>query len=219
MLTWPEYVAAWSGLHGGYDPSTGSRFVRGWLLLSYRLARTLFRLRVTPDAVTLSGLLWAAGVPLLALLGPPGALGAVALIAVAAVADSVDGALAVLGRRTTGFGYVLDSVVDRLAEAAWLTGLWFLGGPGWLAACGGAACWSHEYVRARASSAGMAGLGVITVSERPTRVIVALVGFAATGAVGQNLAGSAATVSLGVWLALSAVGLVQLIVAVRRALR
>ncbi|WP_220188139.1 hypothetical protein [Pseudonocardia pini] len=77
----------------------------------------------------------------------------------------------------------------------------------------------HEYVRARAQSVGMPGVGGVTVAERPTRVIVVLV--AALGA-GFMQAGTPftgwdwATVCLVIWGVVAAVGLVQLAVTVVR---
>jgi hypothetical protein len=82
----------------------------------------------------------------------------------------------------------------------------------------GAAMGLAEYVRARAGVAGMAEIGVVTVFERPTRVIVTatfLLGAAvySTHAVGWVSAGAWA------WLGLAVIGLVQLVLVVRRRLR
>ena len=219
LLTWDEYAAEWSALHGGYDPSRSSRVVRGWLRLAYAGGRTLGRLGVGPTAVTAAGLLICLGVPLVAASGPAGLLAGAALVLVAGVADGLDGAVAVVTKRVSRLGYMYDSLADRLGEAAWLVAFWLAGAPGPLVVVAGAASWLHEYIRARAAGAGMPGVGVVTVAERPTRVSVALVGLLAGGAAGlvrSDLTDDAVTAAAVVWLLFAAVGLVQLLARVRR---
>jgi hypothetical protein len=46
------YFDRWSATHGGYDPRTGSVWVRGWLSMVLVLARPLARRGVQPDVVT-----------------------------------------------------------------------------------------------------------------------------------------------------------------------
>jgi phosphatidylglycerophosphate synthase len=219
--SWAAYAERWSALHGGYDPRQASVFVRGWLFGAYTVARTLSRLPVSPDAVTLLGLVLSAGVPLLARAGSGWPLAGVVLVLASALADTADGALALITGRVSRLGRVYDSVADRISEACWLVALVLLGAPGWLVAVCGGVAWLHEYVRARATVAGMAEIGVVTVGERPTRIIVVLFALAITGVVALvhgSLTGIAATVATGVWTALGLVALVQLVAAVRRAL-
>ena len=64
-MTWEEYAAAWSELHGGFDPATGSPLIREWVRLAYRGGSLLGRLRVGPGAVTAAGLLLCVGVQIL----------------------------------------------------------------------------------------------------------------------------------------------------------
>jgi CDP-diacylglycerol--glycerol-3-phosphate 3-phosphatidyltransferase len=178
--------------------------------------------RVRPSAVTAAGVLAAAAVPAAVRWEPAGGLVAAGLVLVGALADTADGALAVVSGRESRLGQVYDSVADRLSEAAWLLGLYLLGAPGWLAAVCLAVTWLHEYVRARAAVAGMAEIGAVTVGERPTRVLLALFGLACAGAAGlvaPDLAAGTATVAAAAWTTLGAIGLIQLAVAVRRALR
>jgi phosphatidylglycerophosphate synthase len=220
-LTWQEYAAAWSRLHGGFDPETAAPVVRGWIRLAYRGGSTLARLRVSPGTVTASGLLLCLAVPFAALLGRPGLLLGALLVLLAGFADAFDGAVAVVSGRTSRLGFVYDSVADRLGELAWLAAFWVAGVPGWLAAAGAAVCWLHEYVRARAAAGGLDGLGIVTVGERPTRVSVAISGLLFAGLAGLVRPGWETTVVLVaavVWLVLGAIGLVQLVVAVRREL-
>lgn len=218
-LTWHEYAAAWSRLHGGFDPLRTSPVVRGWLRLAYAGGSLLGRLHVAPTAVTAVGLLICLTVPLAARYAPLGLLAGAALVLLAGVADALDGAVAVVTGRVSRLGFVYDSVADRLGEAAWLTAFWLAGAPGPLVVVGGATCWLHEYVRARAAGAGMRGVGVVTVGERPTRVSVALVGLLLGGASGllrPDLQAGTVTVAAVAWLVLAVFGLGQLVGAVRR---
>jgi phosphatidylglycerophosphate synthase len=217
-LTWQEYAAAWSRLHGGFDPRGASPVVRGWIRLTYRGGCLLGRLGVGPMAVTAFGLLLCLGVPAAALLGNAGLLLGTLLVLLAAAADGLDGAVAVVTGRTSRLGFVYDSVADRLGELAWLAAFWIAGAPGWLVVAGGAVSWLHEYVRARAAAGGMRDLGVVTVGERPTRVSVAISGLLVGGLAGLAHPGWETAVIVAaavVWAVLGLAGLTQLMGAVR----
>jgi phosphatidylglycerophosphate synthase len=220
-LTWQEYAAAWSKLHGGFDPEAAAPVVRGWIRLAYRGGSVLGRLRVSPSAVTAAGLLLCLAVPFAVLLGSAGLLLGALLVLLAGFADAFDGAVAVVTGRTSRLGFVYDSVADRLGELSWLAAFWVAGVPGWLAAAGAAVSWLHEYVRARAAAGGMDGLGIVTLGERPTRVSVAISGLLVGGLAGLVHPGWETTVVLVAtvaWLALGLIGLVQLVLVVRREL-
>jgi phosphatidylglycerophosphate synthase len=221
-VTWEEYAAAWSKLHGGFDPATASPLIRGWVRLAYSGGSLLGRLRVGPGAVTAAGLLLCVAVPFAAAPGPGGLLAAGAIVLLASVADGLDGAVAVVTGRASRLGFVYDSVADRIGEAAWLAAFFVAGAPGWLAVAAGAVSWLHEYVRARAAAAGMAGIGAVTVGERPTRAAVAVAGLVVAGAAGlirEPWAATVLTIAAAAWLALASVGLVQLATTVHRSLR
>jgi phosphatidylglycerophosphate synthase len=213
-VTYEEYVAAWSGLHGGFDPARSSRFVRGWVLFAYRTGSWLGRRRVGPTAVTTAGLLLCLAAPGAALLGAAWLPLAALFVLVSVVADGLDGAVAVVTGRASRLGFVIDSVADRLGEAAWLAALWIAGAPPWLVVAAGAASWLQEYARARATAAGMSEIGVVTVAERPTRALLALFGLLLA-----TFAPVVATVFAAVWLAMTVVALAQLATAIRRGLR
>jgi len=220
-LSWEEYARAWSALHGGFDPTTATPVIRGWLRLAYRGGSVLARLGCTPTGVTLAGLLLCLAVPFVAMAGPAGLIGAAFVVFAAGLADSFDGAVAVVTGRSSAAGFVVDSVADRLGEAAWLAAFWVAGAPGWLVVAGGAASWLHEYLRARAAVAGLSTIGAVTVGERPTRVSVAIVGLLVGGVAGlvhESWAGAVVIVAAGVWLGFSLVGLGQLVAVVRRTL-
>ena len=211
-----EFSRRWAAAHGGADP--GARFVGPYLAVVHRAAGPLARARVSPDALTLVGLLVS-----LSALGPAAAGGRwlllVPLLVVAsALLDGLDGAVAVLTGRSSPRGAVLDAVADRLADAAYAAALWLVGAPGWLAVLAGGSGWLHEYVRARALGAGMRGVGAVTAGERPTRVVVAAAFTLAAGldpehAAPWATAGAAAATGAGV------LGLAQLLPVVRRNLR
>ena len=165
-LSWHDYAATWARLHGGFDPRLATPLVRGWLHLSYVLGSFLGRLRIPPTAITVVGTLLCLCVPVAAVRPPSGPFTAALLVLLAAVADSVDGAVAVATARTTRLGYLYDAVADRVGEATWLIAFWLVGAPGIIVAIGGALSWLHEYVRARAVSAGMREIGAVTVGER-----------------------------------------------------
>lgn len=210
------FPVAWSRLHGG--AGTGG-IVGWWLGVSYRLARPLARLGVAPDVVTAAAvaLAWAAVWPS-TVGGRAGALGVAAAVAASGVADGVDGAVALLRGRATRWGFVLDSAADRVAEAGHLTALWLLGAPAGLCVAAGAVGALFEYVRARAGAAGLEGLAVITVAERPTRLVVTAA-FPLGVAVLPGWRVPLLTTAAAALVAVSAVGLGQLARAVRRALR
>jgi phosphatidylglycerophosphate synthase len=217
VLSREEYLAAWARWHGGTDPAD-SRLVRGWLSFAYALARPLAWL--PPLLATALGLLVAAGAAVLTVPGGGWLIAAGVLVGVSGLLDSLDGALAIAGGRASRRGFVLDSAVDRLTEAAYATALWVAGAPGWLAAAFGALCWLPDYLRARAGQAGVAETGALSVWERPSRI--AMTGFTLGGAGVVSLLGASARVvvlagtAAGVLLGAIAVG--QLGVALRRSL-
>jgi CDP-diacylglycerol--glycerol-3-phosphate 3-phosphatidyltransferase len=196
--------------------------VRGWIRLAYRGGVLLGRAGASPTAVTLAGLVLCLAVPFAAAPGPAGLIAGAVLVLAAGFADAFDGAVAVVTGRASRAGFVVDSVADRLGEAAWLAAFWVGGAPGWLVVAGGALSWLHEYVRARATAAGMPDIGAVTLGERPTRVSVAISGLLVGGLAGLVLPGwdtTVLTIAAAAWLGLGAIGIVQLAAAVRRALR
>lgn len=221
-LSWDEYASTWARLHGGFDPRSATPAVEIWLRLSYVFGSWLGRLRVPPTAMTAVAALLSICVPVTAVRSPAGPLLAAVFVLLAAIADSVDGAIAVAARRSSRLGYVYDSLADRIGEAAWLLAFWLIGAPGVVVSTAGALSWLHEYLRARAVSAGMREIGAVTIGERPTRVLFALAGLVLaglTGLIGLDLAAGTVTVVAAGWALLAGFGLAQLLVAVRRALR
>jgi CDP-diacylglycerol--glycerol-3-phosphate 3-phosphatidyltransferase len=158
------------------------------------------------------------GAAALAAAGGRWAVAAAAVVVVSALLDSLDGAVALLTGRATAWGSVLDSVVDRVSDGLYLVALWLVGAPPGLCVAAGALTLLQEYARARAAAGGMREIGVVTVWERPTRVVVTALFLLGAGLYVAR-ADLWAALGAAAWLGLGAVGLVQLLLVVRRRLR
>lgn len=159
-------------------PAIRSRFPRHWL---EGLVRGLARTGITPNALSWAGFALAAAAGGLAAFGLLAWAGALSLAGGAL--DMLDGALARQTGRTTRFGGLLDSTLDRYDEAVLLMGVCY-----WAAAnadttlvllCVLALVGSLmvSYVKARAE-----GLGLecdVGVFARPERVVVVGLGLLA----------------------------------------
>ncbi len=143
------------------------------------IAGWLARLPITPNQVTVAGMLVVFGAGALVASGHLLAAGVV--LAFGASFDIFDGALARVTKRSYPYGAFLDSTTDRYAEAAVYIGLaaYYVGQPnprpavlGVLLALVGSM--SVSYVRARAQSLGFkcdSGL-----FARPERIVATIVG-------------------------------------------
>jgi CDP-diacylglycerol--glycerol-3-phosphate 3-phosphatidyltransferase len=209
-----EYLRRWSGLHGGYEPQRNA-LVRCWLGVAYAAARPLAAARVRPGTVSAAAVLAALGATGLAALGGRWALAAAPVVVLAGLLDNLDGAVAILTDRASRSGMVLDSFCDRVSDALFVTALWLVGAPAVLCLVGGVLMFLQEYVRAQAAVAGLTEVGVVTVWERPTRVLVTAMFLLAAGVFPGALwplLGAAA------WVALGVAGLLELAACVRRRL-
>jgi phosphatidylglycerophosphate synthase len=141
--------------------------------LSRPVGNALAAIGVTANAVTIAGLLLAAGCGLLLARGQ--GLPAFLCLVASSLCDLLDGAVArANGQPGTRLGAALDSTADRYGEALILTGLivdglrdhgeWYL----WLGALAMTGSFLTSYVRARAE-----GLGLrcdVGLFERPERL-------------------------------------------------
>jgi CDP-diacylglycerol--glycerol-3-phosphate 3-phosphatidyltransferase len=193
-----DHVRDWAGLHHTEAPGG---FVGGWLRAAGAVARPLARAGISPNAVTVAALVFAlAAVPLALVAGWPGPAAACAAVTLSGLLDALDGAVAVQAGRATRVGFLLDSALDRLADAAMPAALAIVAGRGeWIAVAAVAAAWWLEYVRARGVLAESDGPGdtagdrpgdtagdgaddgapqrqVVTPGERPTRIVLTAVG-------------------------------------------
>lgn len=179
-----EHLRDWAELHLT-QPPTG--FVGGWLRTMAAIARPLARAGVSPNMVTVAAFVVAmATIPLVLIDGWIGPAAACVALIVSGLLDALDGAVAVQAGRTTKVGFLLDSALDRLSDAALPVALAIAAdhpAAGELAVATVAVTWWLEYVRARGSLAGAATTlttgptnQVITPGERPTRMILSGVG-------------------------------------------
>src|SRR4029453_16284055 len=142
---------------------------------------------ITANGLTAIGLAGSLGAGALIATGQPVLGGAVSLLS--GLPDMLDGAVAQASGRVSRKGAFLDSVVDRLSDAAVLSGvIWFalvrdLGVMAMLAAVVLGLSLIVSYIKARAESLGFACN--VGIAERPERVIVLgfalLLGHAAAG--------------------------------------
>lgn len=209
-------IRGWSELHGGVGPGSAAR---AWIGAVQAIARWGPVSRVPPDAISAAGVLVTAAAVPVALGGDRWPLLAAALVVLAGVFDGLDGAVALVTRRARPLGAVVDAMADRVGDLLLVGVLLALGAP--VAWCAAAAVLVtlHEYLRARAQAAGMAGVGAVTVAERPTRVVVVAVACLGAGALpgGTPWTGWNWATVCGIGLVVvSAVGVAQLAVAVAR---
>lgn len=181
------------------------------------IARTLLRLGVGPDAVTVVGTL---GVCAGALAFYPRGVffwGTV-VITLFVFSDNLDGTMARMQGRSGPWGAFLDSVLDRLGDAAVFGGLllWYAGdGDDLLMVSLALACLVFgsvtSYAKARAEGLGMtANVGI---AERTERLVAVLV---TTGLVGLGLPEVVLTVVLALLALASAWTVLQRMREVRR---
>jgi phosphatidylglycerophosphate synthase len=204
----------WSDVHGGVRPSP---VVRGWLRVIRVLASGPI-IRIPPDALSVAGVLVLAGA-WAAVAGPGWPALVVPLVVLAGVLDGLDGAVALRTGRARPLGAVVDSVADRVGDLLLGAILVAIGAPpAWVLAAV-ALVFLLEYLRARAQAVGMPGVGAVTVAERPTRLIVVAMaaGGAAASPAGLPLLGWGWGMTFAVtWTAVGVVGMVQLLLGVRR---
>jgi archaetidylinositol phosphate synthase len=161
MLTKEEFYTKWSSLHSD-APITG--VVAWWLKISYRFALIATLLRISPNVLTLLGLVSAAMTAIVAT-----SWWAVFFLVFSLFCDGIDGSVAIFQKRDSAWGATLDSVVDRISEALWLYALFVIGIPAWLAITLWSIAAFQEYARAKLSSLDVADIGVVTPAERPVR--------------------------------------------------
>ncbi len=142
------------------------------------IVRLLARTSITPTALTWFGFIITLGAMVLIIFGYLFAAGFVVLAG--SLFDMLDGALARHTQRTTRFGAVLDSVLDRFSEAALLFGIlfFFIGTQDtvgiMLVVIALFFSQTVSYIRARTEALGLEGKeGLFT---RPERIVVLVLG-------------------------------------------
>ncbi len=171
-MTKDEFFLAWSKLHGD---AKVSGIVKGWLSISFPVSKALAKMRVTPNALTILGLVFG-----ILLYMNSNAIWAPLILVISLICDGVDGSLAIITRQSSKWGALLDSVVDRLTEVFWVLALYSLGVDSKILITVLILASTQEYLRARAGGVGLKQVGVVTVAERPVRasfIFIALVAF------------------------------------------
>ena len=174
-----EFFNSWSSLHGGAEIKG---IVRAWLEISFLLCEPLAVLRVSPNSLSIFGLLL--GISLVVTIESNWAI---AFLVFSLIADGIDGSLAILTGKVSRWGALLDGFIDRIVEALWAYSLFLLGAPYQLVLIAWLAAFLQEYTRSRAASLGVTQLGVVTIGERPIRASILFIALVAR-AVDMDLA-------------------------------
>jgi CDP-diacylglycerol--glycerol-3-phosphate 3-phosphatidyltransferase len=168
-----QFNAAWSALHGGAEIKG---VVKTWLAISYSSAKVASALRMSPNFLTLLGLLFA-----ITMAVNPLSLWTIPLLVLSLYADGIDGSVAIYQNRSSSFGAILDSVADRISEALWFYVAYRIGAPAWIVLLTYVIASTQEYARARLGGLGIDDVGVVTPAERPVRasfIFIALIAYA-----------------------------------------
>ena len=172
MMKKDEFFLAWSRLHGD---AKISGIVKSWLSISYPISKALAKIRVTPNALTILGLIFG----ILLYLNSK-TIWAPLILVISLICDGVDGSLAIITGKSSSWGALLDSVVDRLTEVFWALALYTLGVDSKTLISVLILASTQEYLRARAGGVGLTQVGVVTVAERPVRasfIFISLIAF------------------------------------------
>jgi CDP-diacylglycerol--glycerol-3-phosphate 3-phosphatidyltransferase len=161
MLSKSEFKTKWSSLHSDAE-TTG--IVGAWLNISYRFGLICTLLRISPNALTVLGLIGAVATALTAQTA-----WAILFLVFSLFCDGIDGSVAIFQHRESKFGATLDSVVDRISEALWFYALYAIGVPAWIPITLWCVAAFQEYARAKLISLGVSDIGVVTPAERPVR--------------------------------------------------
>ena len=156
-----EFFSTWSDLHGD---AKISGIVKAWLSISYLIVKPISRVRITPNILTMFGLFF--GVILFLNANTSWAS---VLLVLSLICDGIDGSLAILTKKSTKWGAILDSVVDRLTEIFWVLALYKIGADLKLLVLVLLTASLQEYVRARSAGLGVSEVGIVTFAERPVR--------------------------------------------------
>jgi phosphatidylglycerophosphate synthase len=159
-------------------------YTTGARTLASRSVLGLARTRVTPNALTASGVLLCAIASVLVLFEDRNELVfywlAALVFVVGSLLDVLDGALARAGGKTTPFGAFLDSTTDRISEGFMLTAIAYVLArhhqPVFVAVAMAAVAGSFlvSYTRAKAEALGLRG--DVGIGSRAERVVVITAG-------------------------------------------
>jgi phosphatidylglycerophosphate synthase len=172
MMTKDEFFIAWSKLHGDANILG---IVKGWLTISFPVSKVLAKIRITPNVLTILGLIFG-----ILLYIHAKAVWAPVILVISLICDGVDGSLAIITGKSSKWGALLDSVIDRITEVFWALALYTLGVDSKILITVLILASAQEYLRARAGGVGLTQVGVVTVAERPVRasfIFIVLIAF------------------------------------------
>ena len=161
MISKQEFKAKWSALHS--DAKTEG-IVGAWLNISYRFGLICTLLRISPNVLTLLGLLGAVATAITSQ-----SVLAIFFLVFSLFCDGIDGSVAIFQQRESDWGATLDSVVDRISEAFWFYALYAIGVSAWIPITLWSIAAFQEYARAKLTSLRVSDLGFVTPAERPMR--------------------------------------------------
>ena len=192
-----DFLSTWSKLHGNAQVSG---IVKGWLNISYFIVKPLAKIRISPNGLTIFGLVFG----VLLYLNSQSIWAPIFLV-LSLICDGIDGSMAIITGKFSKWGAILDSVIDRLTEVFWVLALYSLGIDMNLLLSVLVLSAVQEYLRARAGGVGVVEVGVVTYAERPVRasfVFVALIAF--------NLDLNFLNQIVAIWLALQVISLMKI---------
>lgn len=172
MMNKSDFLTTWSKLHG--DASIDG-IVKAWLNISYVITKPLAKVGITPNSLTFSGLIFGVILYIYAQT-----IWAPILLVISLICDGIDGSLAIITGKSSKWGALLDSIVDRATEFFWILALYKIGVNMQLLIAVLLIASVQEYLRARAGGLGVHAVGVVTFAERPVRasfIFVLLIAF------------------------------------------
>ena len=121
------------------------------------LARVLIAARVTPNAISVASVLFAAlGAALVVLArGPVGFVAAAACVQLRLLCNMLDGMVAIDGGRQTATGALYNEIPDRIADSLLIVGLGVAGGAPWLGWLGALGAAVTAYIRVLGGTLGL----------------------------------------------------------------
>ncbi len=156
-----KFFESWSERHGNAKV-TG--IVKTWLSISYFVAKILCKFKLSANTITILGLIFAILLYMNAKL-----IWAPLFLVLSLLSDGIDGSLAIISGKSSKWGALLDSIVDRLSELFWILALYQLGINLNLLTTILVFASVQEYIRARSGGLGLNDIGLVTIAERPVR--------------------------------------------------
>ena len=191
-----DYFARWSELHGG---ARVAGIVKGWLIISYAISQPLVRLRISPNLLSVLGVVAAVFT-----YSEAHRNYCIAILGVSLLSDGIDGTVAILSGKASTRGAMVDALCDRIGETFWALAFYKLGAPAWIVGAAWVFAFTQEYARARIAGLGDYRIDVVTIAERPVRA-----SFLAVAILAYDLKIAAATTLATVWMLQQAVALVM----------